>query len=305
MHRPAGPTFAVIGAAKAATSSMYEYLRAHPEVFMSPVKETNFFALNGAPPSFRGPGDDAGINRHSIWRAEDYAALFSGAGMAPSVRARGEASPLYLYDEHAPVAVAAHGGIKAVAILRHPVERAYAAWLHKRRDGLEPLDDFASALNEERARRAAGWEFVWHYEAVGHYPEQLQRWFTAVGRENVYVLLQEDLEGAGADVLARVFDFIGVDSSFEVDTSQRYNPSGEVRSAALQQALTHGRGVRALARRLVPAGARERVHRRLSAANLRKPEMSAATRADLLARYAADVDVLESMLNRDLGSWRV
>lgn len=284
---------------------MYEYLRSHPQVFMSPVKETNFFALDGSPAHFQGPGDEVGINRDSVWDARAYAALFADAQAQPGIHARGEASPLYLYDERAPERAARAGGLRAVAILRHPVERAFASWLHKRRDGFETIEDFAGALAQEPERRAANWEFLWHYEAVGHYPRQLQRWFDALGRDRVCVVLQDDLEADGAAVMARVFSFIDADPSFLVDTSRRYNPSGEVRNAALQQALTRGRVVRGVARRVLPAKLRERVHGRLSAANLRKPEMPAGTRAELVARYASDIDELESMLNRDLSSWRV
>lgn len=284
---------------------MYEYLRAHPQVFMSRVKETNFFALEGSQPDFRGPGDDLGINRDSVCDARSYAALFEEARALPGVRASGEASPLYLYDERAPRRVGEVGGVRAVAILRHPVERAYASWLHKRRDGFEPIADFAAALAQEPARRAANWEFLWHYEEVGHYPRQLRRWFDALGDDQVCVVLQDDLEADGAAVMRRVFAFIGVDPSFVVDTSRRYNPSGEVRNAVLQQALTRGRIARGIARRVIPAGARERAHGRLSAANLRKPEMPADARAELVSRYLSDVDELESMLNRDLSSWRV
>jgi len=38
------PNFLIIGAAKSGTTSLYEYLKQHPQIWMSPVKETNFFA---------------------------------------------------------------------------------------------------------------------------------------------------------------------------------------------------------------------------------------------------------------------
>ena len=72
------PNFLVIGAAKSGTTSLYEYLKQHPEVYMSPVKEPHFFALEGGRASFRSPGAEAGINRKSVADPEGYEGLFDG-----------------------------------------------------------------------------------------------------------------------------------------------------------------------------------------------------------------------------------
>src|SRR4051794_8464443 len=93
------PTFIILGAAKAGTTALYHYVKQHPQVFMSPIKETNFFALAGEPPDFRGPGDDATINYFSLTTLEAYRAQFRDSA---SARAVGEASPLYLYSPKVP-----------------------------------------------------------------------------------------------------------------------------------------------------------------------------------------------------------
>ena len=93
------PNFLVIGAAKAGTTSVYEYLKQHPQIWMSPLKETNFFALEGETLNFRGPGDQDYINRFSITKIEDYLNLFQGVSNQVAI---GEVSPLYLYSPKAP-----------------------------------------------------------------------------------------------------------------------------------------------------------------------------------------------------------
>ena len=51
------PNFLIIGAAKSGTTALYHYLNQHPQIYMSPVKEPRFFALEGERPDFRGPAD--------------------------------------------------------------------------------------------------------------------------------------------------------------------------------------------------------------------------------------------------------
>ena len=70
------PNFLIIGAAKAGTTSLYAYLKEHPQIYMSPLKETNFFALEGEQPLFQGPGDQEYINNFAITKLEDYGILF-------------------------------------------------------------------------------------------------------------------------------------------------------------------------------------------------------------------------------------
>ena len=84
------PDFVVIGAARCATTSLYEYLRQHPQVFMSPEKETDYFSLGDLP-----QGDvPAAASKYRARTLDEYEALFRGAGAA---RVAGEASPSYLF----------------------------------------------------------------------------------------------------------------------------------------------------------------------------------------------------------------
>src|SRR3954452_18181658 len=138
------PNFLILGAAKAGTTALYHYLKQHPEVCMSEIKETNFFALMGKPLDFRGPGDDEHINRFSVTTWGDYQSRFPDRTDA---RAVGEASPLYLYSPDAPGRIARWmPKAKLVVILRDPVARAYSAFLHLVRGGRGTVRVFGGAL---------------------------------------------------------------------------------------------------------------------------------------------------------------
>ncbi len=257
----ATPNFLVVGAAKAGTTAVYDYLRQHPDVYMSPLKETNYLALRGRRPDYRGPGDDATINRLSITTASGYAAQFAGVTTEAAV---GEASPLYLYDPEVPGRVDDHvPGANVLVVLRHPVERAYSAFLHARRDGREPLGDFAAALADEPARVRAGWEHLWHYAGMGFYAAQLERWYAAVGRDRVHVFLHGELEADPVGALRGCFAFLGVDDTFVPDTRVRSNVSSTT-------------------------GA---------------PPLDGGVRAALVDVYRDDVARLQGLLERDLSPW--
>jgi len=89
------PNFIIIGAGRAGTTSLYHYLRQIPQVFMSPIKETNFFAFQEGVSDVEAEIRPVTGDLFPIRRREDYLALFAEAGDAVAV---GEASPLYMFS---------------------------------------------------------------------------------------------------------------------------------------------------------------------------------------------------------------
>lgn len=152
------PTFLIIGSGRSGTTSLHAYLRQHPEVFMSEVKEPSFFSfMDGGIPS-RGPGSEW-LRRTAVTTREAYEALFAASAGA---RAIGEASPAYLIDPAVPARIhALIPHVRLVAILRHPAERAHAAYLGRRRDGLDPAPTFEAALRDEDRRLGQGSPATW------------------------------------------------------------------------------------------------------------------------------------------------
>src|SRR5437763_14107291 len=87
------PNFFIVGAARSGTTSLDRYLSQHPEIYITPKKETHFFAVDYFPPHFTGPGDDR-LNELLIRDENQYAKLFADATGAKAV---GESSAFYLY----------------------------------------------------------------------------------------------------------------------------------------------------------------------------------------------------------------
>ena len=299
------PTFLVIGAAKSGTDALCDYLDQHPDVFIAPTKEPNFFLAEGQGPiPYRGPGDRETLQRLDMWvttRAR-YEALFAAGDGATAI---GEGSTWYLYDEQAPLRILAHvPDVKLIAILRSPVERAYSAFTMLLRDGRETTTDFTRALALEDSRVEAGWEPMWHYRRMGFYHQQLSRYLSIFGPEQIRVVLQEDFSLRPTEIVRDLFSYLGVDHRFRPDVSARMNVSLVPVHATYHRLVVGQSALKTVGKALLPAGVRERVRQSLPQSRMIKPEpMPAEARGILIDVFREDVLALQDLLQRDLGRW--
>jgi hypothetical protein len=190
--------FVIGGTQKGGTSALDSFLRQHPEICMPTTrKELHFF-------------DREEENR-------DYNAYHANFKPKPQQRVIGEASPIYMYWETAPCWIWKYNPkMKWILALRNPVERAFSAWNMETKRGKDKLS-FAEAIEKEaeRCQEALPLQHrVYSYVDRGFYAHQVRRLFNIFGRDNVLVLLSEELRKAHQKTLRRVFEFLGVDSSF-------------------------------------------------------------------------------------------
>ena len=190
--------FVIGGTQKGGTSALDSFLRQHPQICMpSTRKELHFF-------------DREKEN-------QDYNAYHANFDPKPQHRVIGEASPIYMYWETAPSRIWNYNPkMKWILSLRNPVERAFSAWNMETKRGKEKLS-FAEAIEKEaeRCREALPLQHrVYSYADRGFYAHQVGRLFKIFGQENVLILLSEELRNEHQKTLRRVFEFLGVDSSF-------------------------------------------------------------------------------------------
>jgi len=289
------PNFLILGAQKAGTTSLHYYLGQHPEVYVSPIKETHFFDHGGERQTYAGPSRIPGP---AIRTAEEYEKLFDGVR---DQKAAGEATPTYLYLPGVAERIKAHvPEAKLIAILRDPAERAYSAYQHAVRNGREPLREFSEALAEEDRRVREGWHPIYHYRSRGFYHAQLSRYFEAFGRERVKVYLYDDLRSDPFGMMRDIFRFLGVDDSFTPDTSTRYNLSGVPRSRAVGSLVKKLGGLTSAVKKVVPFGARQRIKGHVF---VKAPPLDPEVRRGLIEAYREDVLKLQEALGRDLSAW--
>lgn len=294
------PNLLVIGAAKSGTTALYHYLNQHPQVYMSPNKEPNFFAFEGQQVAFRGPGDRKMVES-TITTLEAYGEEFAAVSNEIAV---GEASPWYLYSPQAPQNIKRHiPEVKLIAMLRNPVDRAYSSYLHVLRDARETLT-FEEGLLAEEERIERGWEFIWHYKQAGFYAAQVERILTLFSKDQVRFYLYDDLLADPEKLLKDVYTFLCVDTGFVVNnTSQKFNATGVPKNRLLGRLLLQPNPVRSVAKYVTPERMRSSINHSLYQRLLSKPVLSEETRKRLSSAYEQDILILQDLLDRDLSTW--
>ena len=295
------PNFLIIGAAKSGTSSLYHYLKQHPEIFMSPHKEPNFFAFEGENVCFSGPGDDIDTNAFSVTSLKDYCAFFKKVTNEVAV---GEASPLYLYSPKAPMRIKHYiPDVKLIAILRNPVQRAFSNYLHFARNNREPKPDFQSALKEETKRIQDNWQWFWHYTSVGFYAGQLKRYFANFHSKQIKIFLYEDLKNNPRAMLKDLFEYLTINPGFRPNLSIKYNVSGFPKNRLLQKLLTKPNPIKAIAKLIINDRMRIDIRAALMNKNIEKPQIDPDIKNKLIVLYKNDILQVQDIINRDLSDW--
>ena len=289
------PNFLIVGAAKSGTTSLFQYLRGHPDVFMPDIKEASYFAGGGIPTE------------------ADYLSLFRHAG---TKRAVGEASGAYLYLPETAAAIQALLGPAAriVIILRNPIDMAYSLWGHMRREGNEPLT-FSEALKAEKSRmadpafhrQAKSWSYNFAYLERALYARQVARYLETFDPSRVHVLIFEEFFADAQAGFAELCRFLDIASDYQ-PVFQPYNQSSVIRSQFLHHVLEEQRPWKNLLKALTPLGPRLRLKAWLHEVNQRPqrlPPLSHAERVRLWQVFSPDVAELERLLGRRLECWGV
>ena len=292
------PNFLVIGAGRSGTTSLHHYLKAHPDVFLPAVKSPSHFYCRGAAPA------NGGDRHHAdsfVADPADYEALFDGVRGHTAI---GEVSPAYLATIHAAPRIADRvPDVKLVALLRHPVDRTFARFVGRRRDGLEHRTGFADVVRDDLKAPLVRDEAAGTYLPAGFVSHFLATYLDRFSRDRIRIDLFEDFQRDPAGVMRNIYAFLGVDPAFAPDVSRRHNQSGGViRNQALRRAWVQSAMLRARLRPYLPEAMRDRMLR-LATRNLDPVRLEPTIRAELTELYRDDIVRLSVLLNRDLSHW--
>lgn len=279
------PNFLVIGAGKSGTSSLYHWLRSHPEVYMpARLKETFYFCYDAGDPSHRA---QAGTARFPITTLEQYEELFEGARGAKAI---GEATPQYLDAVVAPSqSHALLPDAKLIASIRHPVERVIShAQMNIR---LGSAHDHIVEI-----RRLAGTD-------EQEYAPKFARWLALYPRSQLLIFRFDDLVADPLSTLRRAYAFLGVDDRHTPAVDQVYNPGGVPRSRMAQRLLDVG-AFRRL-RPIAPQAAYTLVARARRWNSTSPDPLPADLMSFLADRYREDIEQTAALTGVDLSSWLV
>ncbi len=294
------PSFLVIGAGRAGTTSLHYYLAQHPGIFMPSVKAPSYWYamdLHGSPLASHAEQ----VPSSFVTSAPAYAGLF--AGCAPS-RVAGEVSPVYLASTRVAARIAhEHPGMRIVSILRNPVDRVYARYLARRRDGLEPIASFEALVERESTSPLVVDDAHATYLAGGMVSHVLRTYHDAFPESQRLTLWFDDFARDTPGAMRTLFRFLQVDDSAPVDVAQSHNRSGgRIRNPAVRRAWAASYPVRRALRPWLPAAWRDRAFLAVTRDVDRLP-MHPDTRAGLIELYRTEIDALSALTGRDLTFW--
>jgi hypothetical protein len=278
------PNFIIAGAKKAATTSIYEYMKQHPEIYMSPIKETKFFAFEPDNPEHV----YADANKFPVRTLEDYTRLFAGANGAKAI---GEASPLYINSRIAAQRIyETIPAVKLIFSLRNPVERAYSAYLMRVRSGNEHRSA-VQAFQEDRERLR-----------TSSYYNMLQLWYELFDEIQIKVILFEDFKRNSLAVMQELYAFLDVDSSFTPNVAVQYNTGGAVKNQTRQRMFNYLRRFKPL-RFYLPKSLRSSFTKAARANLTTAPALPAEAKSLLADVFRDDVENLQNLIHKDLSVW--
>lgn len=214
------PNFFLVGAAKAGTTSLWQYLSGHPDIFMTQTaKEPHYFLWADEENDFD-LGDWKRVEKpfHSDWQS--YLELFNDANEI----AVGEASVFYLAHPGAPEKIQRKCPESKILIaLRDPYDRAFSWYLFNQMRHEETSPTFVEAVRRELSRTNP--YYANQYIGLGLYAEQVKRYLDVFGKDNVHIILFENLVKNPSDECKKVFEFLGVRSDVPIETDRIFNPT--------------------------------------------------------------------------------
>src|SRR5215471_836450 len=292
------PNFFLVGASRAGTTSLWQHLIEHPDIYMptGAMAEKEPCHFCEVTPRWASAYRDR----------KRYLALFTQAG---GRRAVGEGSTPYLVAPEVPGRIrATYPDAKVIVILRNPTDRAFSLYRYLCLIGAEWVSSFEKALDVEPSRMRDErfkygnplWYALYEYFHSGLYSSQIERYLSVFPSEQVKIILFDDLEAEPLRVTRDVYTFLGVDPEF-APTIRKYNASEFPFSVKLQYLVAHDLdrsatgGFHPLKRRVFVANVR--------LGRFRRRGFNPDTRRRLCEAYRADVAKVSALINRPLDSW--
>ncbi len=282
------PDFFIVGAPRCGTTALYTYLKDHPDIFMSQIKEPNFFANY--------------LGKHRKVRTlPEYLDCFTGVQGEKRI---GEASVSYLASHTSAKMIKQFSPLASIIImLRNPVDVMYSMYYLRRFSNLEDQPSFGAALDADaRGRKVA--ELT--YRERAEFATQVERYITVFGREKIHFIVYDDFKIDTKSVFQNTLRFLGVCSNSKEDFP-RINGNRRARSRFLWRLVRQPPvPLRRIMLPLTSRRFRSAVGGRLLQLNTieePRPPMEAELRNRLRKEFAPDIHRLSMLLDRDLTSW--
>jgi hypothetical protein len=295
------PDILILGAAKSGTTSLAFYLKQHPNVLM-PRKEPGFFAYHDRPTT----EIPSGIKDRQVVDLNSYTRMYENVKPGQKIC---DASVAHLTNaEHTIKNARKYYGkhiqdVKAILVLRNPVDRAFSHYLMFVKNGLETLP-FEEAIKPENVNARKGIQLGYDYLGGSLYAKRVEAFQNAF--PNLRIYFTEDLKQREEN-LKDLLSFCGLRQDVIINTSAQLNPSGIPKRKGLIKLLHKRSGIKETLKIILP----DRLQFRLTAikSQLMRKSIESVSIDPLLKRdllqsnFKEDILELEKLTGRDLANW--
>ena len=282
--------FFIVGAPKAATTSLHHYLSQHLDVEMSSKKEPNYFSDESLQKEKMYYGE------HRVDTIEKYHALFD----RDDAILRGESSVSYLYYQDVPCNIKAYNSqAKIIIILRDPIERAFSHYLMDYRLGL--ISESFKKVITKRSKHPNSYLYYQQYVSVGEYSQQVKRYLDVFSQENILIIDYDEFKNNTSAVFKETLNFLALKDHFKIDFEKKYNTYSMPSNIVIRYIYSF-----VTFRKFISAILPQRLinnFRNIFFKSSEKPQMSSQERSILIDHFRDDINSLSKLLNRDFSKW--
>lgn len=291
------PNFLIVGTAKAATTTIHEYLKQHPDIFMTHWKEPSFFKFMGK----KNISFTTGRPVKFVTTLNDYKDLFTN-GINKTIRGESSTPYLYFYNEtieNIKKTVPNYKDVKILIVLRNPIDRAFSQYMMKVRDLVEEKS-FFEAIKAEKTRMKENAHFDFFYVDRGLYFKQVKAYLNEFN--NVKIVLYDDFRETPEQVLADITSFLGL-NAFNFKKIGSQNISGRPKLKFVSRILKESVILKDISRIIVPKKFRIEITSFIQRKTLEKEIIDQKSKKYLQNFYYENIKDLEKLLNKDLSKW--
>lgn len=268
--------FIGIGAPRCGTTWIYECLKEHPQICASEPKELVFFN-----------------KKKQYLRGIDY--YCSHFRHCDENKIKGEISPQYMPSKGTAQRIKSYfPEVKLLTVLRNPIERAFSHYYYLRSGGSEKIPTFEAALKNQNRKL--------YLVDYGLYYTQLKKYLEVFPKENILILIYEDILGNSVKFIQNIYKFLGANENFiPQSVDKRINPPTTAHKAieALKRPALMER-----IKQIPKAGLLIDFFKKRLKSPYLKPPMKEETRIYLQQIYKEEIGNLEKLLNRKLDFWK-
>lgn len=286
------PNTILLGAQKAGTTSLFNWIGQHPDVFAPPgMKDYEFFSRD----------DVFSQNLFSFSKA------FSRHSNEKIIL-HGCTNYIYFSKKSSERISQTIPDARMLLVLRNPIDRAYSAYWDARKVAVETCLSFEDAIDLEQKRIEHG-NFKeissLTYISHGFYARQIEWYYKVFSKDKIKIILFDDIKNSPLDTIREIFYFLEIEENFQPNF-QIKNEAGLPKSVALQKLLQKVKMPKII-RPLIPiekvSDIKTKIIRNLNVKRTGYPQMNNDTYSKLYEVYKKEIEALEVIIKKDLSGW--